>query len=101
MKNILDKDSYVGIKDAAKYLGVSSLTVRKWVKCGELKSLTVKNPINKKDMYIIHKNELRFFKDTIFPEIYKKRNVPKKYRKETFWRRLKTLLERIKNAIYL
>lgn len=91
----------MGIKDAAKYLGVSSLTIRKWVKSGELKSLTVKNPINKKDMYVIYKSELRFFKDTIFPEIYKKRNVPKKYRKETFWRRLKALLERIKNAIYL
>ena len=91
----------MGIKEAAKYLGVSSLTVRKWVRCGELKSLTVKSPINKKDMYIIHKGELRFFKEEIFPKIYKKRNVPKKYRKETFCNKLKVLLERIRNAIHL
>ena len=98
MENVLAPDSYVGIKEATKYLGVSSFTVRKWVKCGELKSIIVKSPKNKRDMYIIHKDELRFFKDVIMPEIYGKKNIPKRYRRTTLLDKIKDIWERLKNA---
>ena len=99
MENLLDKTSYVGVKEASEFLGVSSVTARKWIKNGELKCLVVKSPKNKKDMYVIHKEELKFFKDTIMPCIYKNRNVPKVYRKKDSL--CKRFLEWLRNALHV
>lgn len=99
MKDVMSPDSYVKVGDAAKYLGASSLTVRKWIRCGELKSLTVKSPKNGKNMYLIHKDELKYFKEVVMPEIYKKDRIPKMYRKNWFertWEKIKKWVSRLK-----
>ena len=98
LENVFSPNSYVGVNEASKYLGVSSLTVRKWIRGDQLKHLVVKSPKNKKDMYIIHKDELKFFKEKIMPEIYGKRYVPKKYRRKSIVDRVKDFWEKLKNA---
>lgn len=94
----MNRDSYVGIKEASKYLGVSSVTIRKWVRNGDLKSLMDKSERNGRDMYLIHKDELKFFKNKVMPSMYGKKNVPKVYRKKTWKDKLCDIWEWLKNA---
>lgn len=91
----MNPDSYVGIIEASKFLGVSSVTVRKWVKNGDLKSLKVKSNKNGREMYVIHDKELEFFKQNILPNIYHRNHIPKEYKRtftEKLWERIKSVL---------
>ena len=95
MENMLGRDAYVTIPEAAKKLNVSTVTVRKWVRNGDLVSTKVKNPRNKQEMSLIHKNELDFFKENVMPKIYHKDRVPRKIKKSRatkIWDKIKELL---------
>lgn len=89
------RDFYVTIPEAAKKLCVSTVTVRKWVRNGDLVSITVKNPRNKQNMALIHKNELDYFEKNVMPNIYHKERVSKKNRKSraaNIWDKIKKFL---------
>lgn len=98
MEELWSSDKYFDVRKSAEYLGVSEVTLRKWIKSEEIKSLVVKSSKNGHDKYVIHKTELEFFKKKIMPNIYKAKNVPRNYRKKSFVERL---WGRIKNALQI
>ena len=53
--------AYVTVKEAAKILGISSITLRRWDKAGKLKAY--RNPINNYRLY--KRSDLNTFLNTI------------------------------------
>lgn len=98
MEELWSSDKYFDVRKSAKYLGVSEVTLRKWIKREDVKSLVVKSSKNGHDKYVIHKAELDFFKKKVMPNIYKAKNVPRSRRKKSFVERL---WGRIKNALQI
>ena len=80
LEYLLDKENYLRVKEVAASLNVSEVTVRKWIKSGAIKSIVVKSPRNGKNMYLVHKRDLNYFKENVFGNIYNEKNVPNKYK---------------------